>query len=70
MREERYDAFRLTMSQTIVSTHGLSSYRNQNNFRDPYEFIPERWISDEYASDKKHALNPFSLGPRNCLGKK
>jgi cytochrome P450 len=55
---------------TIVYSHNLATYRNPNNFRDPYSFIPERWLDDGYASDKKHALNPFSVGPRACLGKK
>jgi len=50
----------------------LAAYRNPNNFREPYSFIPERWLpeSKEYASDKKYALQPFSTGPRVCLGKK
>lgn len=55
---------------TIVYSHNLATYRNPRNFRKPDEFIPERWTDDEYASDVKHALNPFSLGPRACLGKK
>lgn len=55
---------------SIVYAHHLSTYRNPKNFRDPYSFIPERWLDDEYSSDKKHALNPFSVGPRACLGKK
>lgn len=53
-----------------MSTH-LAVYRNPNNFRHPESFVPERWLaeSDEYASDQKHALQPFSVGPRACLGK-
>jgi cytochrome P450 len=54
---------------TVYATQ-LCMYRNPKNFRDPYEFVPERWISEEYASDIKHSLQPFSFGPRNCLGKK
>lgn len=58
------------MEQTVVFVTQLAAYRNPNNFRDPYSFVPERWLSEEYASDKKQALQPFSIGPRNCLGKK
>ncbi|RHZ70708.1 hypothetical protein CDV55_104320 [Aspergillus turcosus] len=46
-----------------------ATYHNPDNFKRPNEFIPERWISDEFASDNKAALQPFSFGPRNCLGK-
>ncbi|KAK4555501.1 hypothetical protein LTR86_007253 [Recurvomyces mirabilis] len=49
----------------------LATYRNPNNFRDAFSFIPERWLPEykEFASDKKHALQPFSIGPRVCLGR-
>ncbi|KAF2758906.1 cytochrome P450 [Pseudovirgaria hyperparasitica] len=44
--------------------------RNPRNFMDADKFIPERWLDGEgYDSDKKHALQPFSTGPRNCIGK-
>lgn len=46
-------------------------YRSAKNFRDPWSFIPERWTGDErFATDEKQAFQPFSFGPRNCLGKK
>ena len=53
----------------------LASYRDPENWRDPYSFVPERWIPSApeaklYANDKKHGLQPFSTGPRACLGKK
>ncbi|KAK5119344.1 hypothetical protein LTR85_007700 [Meristemomyces frigidus] len=49
----------------------LAANRNPNNFREPSSFIPERWLpeSTDFASDKKHALQPFSTGPRVCLGR-
>ena len=55
---------------TTVSVGSWSASHNPRNFRNPDDFIPERWIGDEYASDVKDAMQPFSLGPRNCLGKK
>jgi hypothetical protein len=48
----------------------FAAYRSSTNFRNPDDFIPERWISSDYDSDNKSALQPFSVGPRNCLGKK
>ncbi|PSN70456.1 cytochrome P450 [Corynespora cassiicola Philippines] len=45
------------------------------NFLDPEAFIPERWMLEEtdykeyHEYDKREAVQPFSFGPRNCLGK-
>ncbi|KAL5611271.1 hypothetical protein FOBRF1_007388 [Fusarium oxysporum] len=45
--------------------------RDPNNFTDPETFIPERWLGDpRFANDKTDSLQPFSYGPRNCIGKK
>jgi cytochrome P450 len=52
-----------------VSQHAANL--SERNFRDAGTFVPERWLGDEkYAGDKREAFNPFSFGPRNCLGKK
>lgn len=53
-----------------VSVSSWAASHNPANFRDPDDFIPERWIDQAYASDLKKATQPFSLGPRVCLGKK
>ncbi|KAE8143178.1 cytochrome P450 [Aspergillus pseudotamarii] len=37
-------------------------------FQDPMQFKPERWI-DPNSRDVKEASQPFSLGPRGCLGR-
>ncbi|KGO58173.1 Cytochrome P450, E-class, group I [Penicillium expansum] len=55
--------------KTVLSVHHWSTYRNAQNFRLPNQFIPERWIGDEFATDNKAAFQPFSFGPRNCIGK-
>lgn len=40
-------------------------------FKDPEKFYPERWLGEErYAADERAAVQPFSLGSRDCLGKK
>ena len=55
---------------TTIGVHHLSTYRNEDFFRKPYEFHPERWLDDpEFKDDKLDAMEPFSVGPRNCVGK-
>ena len=55
---------------TQISVHHLSTYRSEDNFKNPNEFRPERWLGDpEYKDDNLDSLEPFSVGPRNCLGK-
>jgi cytochrome P450 len=61
---------------------GASIYAVQHNdvyFVNPHEFIPERWIpgsqdlgfpvTESSLELQKQAFFPFSLGPRNCVGK-
>jgi cytochrome P450 len=46
-------------------------YESPLIFKDPLKFVPERWTGDErYADDERGALQPFSVGPRDCLGRK
>ncbi|RAQ59864.1 hypothetical protein AFCA_011456 [Aspergillus flavus] len=47
-----------------------AAFRASSNFTYPDRFAPERWLGDPmYSKDKKGALQPFSFGPRNCLGR-
>lgn len=58
---------------TSVTVHLLAAFRSPLNFQRPDEFIPERWIRDcppEFQSDNRSVFQPFSVGTRNCLGKK
>lgn len=52
-----------------VSCHSWAATHSPLNFRRPDEFIPERWIGDAYADDNGEASQPFSLGPRGCIGR-
>lgn len=59
--------------QTSVGVHQTATYQSSANFTDPKSFIPERWLPEapeRYRNDRKDALQPFSVGPRNCIGKK
>lgn len=54
---------------TSVATGSWSAAHNPVNFSQPDEFIPERWLEPGWEEDKKKAAQPFSLGPRGCIGK-
>lgn len=41
--------------------------RNPKIWNEPYEFRPERWLSDDELSPQPVTF-PFSSGPRSCLG--
>ncbi|KAF7942248.1 hypothetical protein EAE99_000298 [Botrytis elliptica] len=56
-----------------VGVHQWSAYHSATNFALPDQFLPERWLDDKvsdplFASDKRGVVQPFSVGPRNCLG--
>ncbi|KAL4961628.1 cytochrome P450 [Aspergillus stella-maris] len=53
---------------TIVSTNPVAAGLSSTNFTDPYGFRPERWLEKKH-SDVLEASQPFSLGPRGCLGR-
>jgi cytochrome P450 len=52
-----------------VYTSAWSVTHDAANFEAPHEFRPERWM-DANSPDIREASQPFSLGPRGCLGRK
>ncbi|PLB47616.1 benzoate 4-monooxygenase cytochrome P450 [Aspergillus steynii IBT 23096] len=57
---------------TTVGVNHFSTYRASRNFHRPGDFVPERWLVDrpaEFENDARDAFQPFSFGPRNCLGR-
>lgn len=56
-------------------------HHNEAYFRDPFDFLPSRWLLGESGPDGRamttqasielaqSAFCPFSLGPRQCLGR-
>lgn len=58
---------------TAVGCPQLATGHAEHNFKRAKEFIPERWLElppgSEFANDDKAAMQPFSMGPRNCIGK-
>ncbi|KFA81099.1 hypothetical protein S40288_01033 [Stachybotrys chartarum IBT 40288] len=56
---------------TTVYVSPYAASRSWVNFHRPEEFIPERWLGNngDFASDQRDAYQPFSYGPRSCIGK-
>ncbi|KAF7180412.1 hypothetical protein CNMCM7691_009580 [Aspergillus felis] len=56
--------------QTYVAIPQWALYRREEYFTEPNAFHPERFLGDSrFANDQRDALQPFSVGPRNCLGR-
>ncbi|KAK3343689.1 benzoate 4-monooxygenase cytochrome P450 [Lasiosphaeria hispida] len=53
---------------TWVSTGYYAAPHSASNFKDPYEFHPERWLSNN-PTDNLDASQPFGVGTRACIGK-
>ncbi|RAQ99731.1 Cytochrome P450 [Stemphylium lycopersici] len=59
---------------TRVSVSTFAAFRSPDNFSNPEAFVPERWIPtdplyERYANDNRDVFQPFSFGPRNCIGR-
>jgi cytochrome P450 len=57
--------------QTTVTINHYACNTSTRNFTDPLVYAPERWLgAAKYANDQREVVQPFSVGPRNCPGKK
>ncbi|POS76855.1 isotrichodermin C-15 hydroxylase [Diaporthe helianthi] len=58
---------------TVLQVPSWASLHLDENFTDPWDFVPERWLGDacpaRYADDNRDVFNPFSQGQRSCLGR-
>ncbi|KUL88969.1 hypothetical protein ZTR_06124 [Talaromyces verruculosus] len=55
---------------TRVCVTQYSAFHAESNFKHADAFIPERWMCDSaFDQDHRDVMQPFSVGPRNCLGK-
>ncbi|KAI0205168.1 cytochrome P450 [Astrocystis sublimbata] len=55
---------------TVVSLYQWAVNHDKRYWTEPEKFVPERWMGDaKYKNDQIDAMQPFSVGPRNCLGK-
>jgi len=60
--------------QTLVEIQHWSVNHSTDNWKDPWVFRPERFLSGSRDAmenlDKLDAVQAFSVGPRNCIGRK
>ncbi|KAI2643133.1 putative cytochrome P450 monooxygenase [Xylaria nigripes] len=55
---------------TIVSIFQWAVNHDERLWTEPDSFEPGRWMGDlKFQSDQLDAMQPFSVGPRNCIGK-
>jgi cytochrome P450 len=59
---------------TTVGVNHYSCFRHPENFYRHNDFLPERWLPEHrsaapFDQDNRLCMQPFSYGPRNCLGK-
>jgi len=56
---------------TILSIPTQVLQTSPQHFTRSTEFLPQRWLGDpEFADDKRYCVQPFSVGSRDCIGKK
>ncbi|CAG9982787.1 unnamed protein product [Clonostachys byssicola] len=60
---------------TSVSIQAYTMNRDPHYFHSPTNFVPERWLPEAttgrdsvFFKDQRQSLQPFSVGPRNCMG--
>ncbi|KAK9418901.1 hypothetical protein SUNI508_07673 [Seiridium unicorne] len=56
---------------TVVGVWHWATYRSPELFVEPDEFIPERFEGKDpkFANDRLDAVQPFIVGPRDCIGR-
>ncbi|OBS14972.1 hypothetical protein FPOA_14006 [Fusarium poae] len=52
---------------TGISASAHATHRDPTVYPDPEEWQPERWL--DTTTEMRASHNPFSRGPRNCVGK-
>lgn len=62
--------------KTVCQSSTFAQSRSPRNYRDPLHFRPQRWLPDDhplydarFAQDDLKGFQPFSQGPRACVGK-
>lgn len=55
---------------TVVTCWHYTMYHSESNWSNPYSFRPERFFMGAAdGRDRIESLQPFSAGPRDCIGR-
>jgi cytochrome P450 len=54
--------------KTLVFVSSYAQHYREDNFENPTEFDPDRWLPEHEASRHRSSYLPFSAGPRVCIG--
>jgi cytochrome P450 family 4 len=54
-------------SELIIPIHFI--HRNPIHWPDPLKFDPDRFLPEEIEKRPRYSFMPFSIPPRNCIGK-
>ena len=54
----------------LVGVYHRVAGRYSKAWANANEFVPERWLGEdqEYNNDDRGVMNPYNVGPRNCVG--
>lgn len=52
----------------VVGVPIYAIHHHSGLYHQPFDYIPERWLGN-MALEAQTAFNPFSFGPRSCVGK-
>ncbi|KAI1433356.1 cytochrome P450 [Xylaria sp. CBS 124048] len=56
--------------ETIITMWQWPINHSKDLWTEPDRFAPERWMGDpHFKNDRSDAMQPFGVGPRNCLGR-
>ncbi|EUC27100.1 hypothetical protein COCCADRAFT_10212 [Bipolaris zeicola 26-R-13] len=62
--------------KSLVAVHQSAANWSDTNFHRPLDFCPERWLPEStrnpqspFYGDNRDAMQAFSIGPRNCIGR-